>query len=248
MTPQLGRYYVAVDSGRELVHGPLAGRQLRALVLAERRAAAAAQAVMTARVAAGRPTLALRVFDVGSSLFDPGAGVDPLSLVISYGNVLVGAAAYDPVSGLALFPLPSRRSRRCARPARDAGLRPRPTSRSRRTSNTTGADMMPNTVVRGGTLQVVDGPAATWLTPGRARLRSPPAPTSSCWRARRRRSARCASSTASSSSRSTEPARPVSTRRSGARAARRGRPHAPRDRQGREGPPGRAQRVARVCR
>ena len=37
---------------------------------------------------------------------DRQSGIDPFSLVIAYNRVLVGAAAYDPASGLALFPLP----------------------------------------------------------------------------------------------------------------------------------------------
>ena len=41
-------------------------------------------------------------------MLDEGAGVDPFSLVIGYGQVLIGAYAYDPVSGIALFPLPTQ--------------------------------------------------------------------------------------------------------------------------------------------
>ena len=67
-------------------------------------------ASVTERVSAGRPTIALRVLDLG-------AGVDPYSLVIGYGRVLIGAAAYDPASGIALFPIPS------AAPALRAGNR-----------------------------------------------------------------------------------------------------------------------------
>ena len=49
--------------------------------------------LLTSRVSAGRPTLAL------ARRSTAGAGVDPLSLVIGYGRALVGAAAYDPATG-----------------------------------------------------------------------------------------------------------------------------------------------------
>ena len=48
------------------------------------RPAAAAAGLITYRVSAGRPTLALRVLDLGS-------GVDPYSLVIGYGQALMAA-------------------------------------------------------------------------------------------------------------------------------------------------------------
>ena len=72
--------------------------------------------LLTTRVAAGRSLIAARVTDAG-------AGVDPISLVIAYRQALVGAAAYDPVSGLALFPIPAaappfRAGRTPADPAR----------------------------------------------------------------------------------------------------------------------------------
>ena len=162
VTPRIGTYYVAVDSGRDIFTGrSLAGSYV--LWSWQNDVLPPLQGLMTARVAAGRPTLALRVVDVGSSLFDPGAGVDPLSLVLSYGNVLVGAAAYDPVSGIALYPLPS------GAPALRKGDRELVSAASdfqeSKNLNTTGANVMPNTSFSGGTLKVVDGPAATWLTP-----------------------------------------------------------------------------------
>ena len=62
-----------------------------------------ALAPITTRVSAGRPLIAARVLDRQS-------GIDPFSLVIAYNRVLVGAAAFDPLSGLALFPLPAARA------------------------------------------------------------------------------------------------------------------------------------------
>ena len=57
-------------------------------------------AMVTTTVAAGHPTIIARTIDLQ-------AGVDPLSLVFAYGDTLIGAVAYDPVSGYAVFPLPA---------------------------------------------------------------------------------------------------------------------------------------------
>src|SRR5205823_11935381 len=57
--------------------------------------------LVTTRVAAGRPTIVIRTLDGG-------AGVDPFSLTVGYGRTLVGASDYDPVTGIAVFPLPAR--------------------------------------------------------------------------------------------------------------------------------------------
>ena len=56
--------------------------------------------LLTTRVAGGRPTIVLQTFDSQS-------GVDPLSLTIGYHGVLIGATSYDPVTGIAVFPLPA---------------------------------------------------------------------------------------------------------------------------------------------
>ena len=97
--PLQGRYYVAVDSG----HSEFTGRSFagRYLLHSWVNDVSPPLAIMiTTTVAAGRPTIVARTLDLQ-------AGVDPLSLVIAYGRVLVGAAAYDPVSGFAIFPLPA---------------------------------------------------------------------------------------------------------------------------------------------
>ncbi|HEX6702416.1 MAG TPA: S8 family serine peptidase [Gaiellaceae bacterium] len=153
--PRQKAYYVAVDSGSDVFTGQhLPGQYLlRAWV---NDVTPPRIKVLTTRVARGRPTIAARILDSG-------AGVDPLSLAIGYRRVLVGAAAYDPVSGLALFPLPTQA----------------PTLVSSRTTtdfvasdfqetknvNTTGANIMPNTQFATVKLQVVDGPAVDWLLP-----------------------------------------------------------------------------------
>jgi hypothetical protein len=110
----------------------------------------------TNRVAAGRPTLALRVLDLG-------AGVDPFSLVIGYGQALVAAAAYDPVSGIALFPLPRQA------PVLRAGQRQLGASaadfQEAKNVDSVGDELLPNTAFASGNITVVNGPAITWVTP-----------------------------------------------------------------------------------
>ena len=111
------------------------------------------------RVSTGRPTLAVRVLDGG-------AGVNPYSLLISYAGVTIGASAYDPVSGIALFRLPVEA------PPLKAGKRLLIVSASdfqeAKNVNTSGDVLLPNTTVAARRLQVVAGPAVTWLEPSRA--------------------------------------------------------------------------------
>jgi hypothetical protein len=112
--------------------------------------------LITSRVAAGRPTLALRVLDLG-------AGVDPFSLVIGYGRALVAAAAYDPVSGIAVFPLPREA------PVLRAGQRQLGASaadfQEAKNVDSVGDELLPNTAFASGNITVVNGPAITWVTP-----------------------------------------------------------------------------------
>ena len=92
--PVAGRYYISVDSGRSPFTGPTVGRHVPPALLGQRPARPTIR-VLTTRVAAGRPTIAVQILDAGS-------GVDPFSLVLSYGRVLVGASGYDPSSGVAV--------------------------------------------------------------------------------------------------------------------------------------------------
>jgi hypothetical protein len=112
--------------------------------------------LLTNRVSAGRPTIALRVVDLG-------AGVDPYSLVIGYGRALVAAAAYDPVSGIAIFPLPRRA------PALKAGKPLLSASaadfQEAKNVDSVGDELLPNTAFASGRITVVNGPAVTWVTP-----------------------------------------------------------------------------------
>ena len=96
--PRQGQYFVSVDSGKSDFTGQsFAGQYLLHAWLNDVLPPLAA--MVTTTVAAGHPTIIARTIDLQ-------AGVDPLSLVFAYGDTLIGAVAYDPISGYAVFPLP----------------------------------------------------------------------------------------------------------------------------------------------
>ena len=155
--PRQGQHFVAVDSGHSDSTGQsLGGRYLLHAWLNDVTPPVAR--ILTTTVSAGRPTIVARTVDLQS-------GVDPLSLTIAYGRVAVGAAAYDPISGIAVFPLPA------AAPALKVGLT--------RTILVSGdfqedknvdqageiSSILPNTTFVPLKLQVVDRPTVTWLSP-----------------------------------------------------------------------------------
>jgi minor extracellular serine protease Vpr len=153
--PKVQQFYVSVDSNADAFsHRAFPGRYvLRSWVNDVRPPRIR---LVTTRVASGRPTIVARVLD-------PGSGVDPLSLVLAYRGVLVGAARYDWESGIAIFPLP-----------RSAVEIPRGPTRAVITAsdfqeaknvNTVGDDVLPNTAFRPVTITGVAGPALTWVTP-----------------------------------------------------------------------------------
>jgi len=158
--PRQQAFYVAVDSGRDQFSGKLlAGPYtLRAWI---DDVTPPTVRLLTARVAAGRPTLVVRVTDAGS-------GVDPLSLTLGYRKVLLGAAAYDATTGNAVVPLPA------AAPA----LRPGTTRAQIRAAdfqeaknvNTSGGTIFPNTRFAKVRIHVVNGPAVTWVEASCTRL------------------------------------------------------------------------------
>jgi minor extracellular serine protease Vpr len=153
--PRTKAYYVAVDSGRD----PFTGRSLAGSYVLRAwidDLQPPLLGLLTSRVSAGRPTIALRVVDLG-------AGVDPYSLVIGYGNALIGAAVYDPVSGIALFPIPGDA------PALKSGKRQLQASaadfQEAKNVDSVGDELLPNTAFAGGPITVVAGPTVTWVTP-----------------------------------------------------------------------------------
>jgi minor extracellular serine protease Vpr len=153
--PRTQRFYVAVDSGADpFTKASLPGQYLLRAWVDDLEPPLAIP--VTLRVAAGRPTIAIRTIDLQS-------GVDPFSLVLQYGRVLLGAAAYDRTTGTAVFPIPP------AAPPLKAGATPAIVQISdyqeTKNVNTIGADVMPNTSFLQFRLDVVDHPAVTWLLP-----------------------------------------------------------------------------------
>jgi minor extracellular serine protease Vpr len=155
--PSLRRYYVAVDSSQDLFTGrALRGRyRLRYWVNDVR---PPVLKLLTRRVAVGRPTLAVRAQDRG-------AGVDPYSMLIAYQGVAVGAAAYDPSSGIAVFVLPSEAPRLPA--GVNAGLLVASDFQESKNVSTFGPNTMPNTRFRFATIRGVRGTTMAWLLPQR---------------------------------------------------------------------------------
>ena len=96
-------------------------------------------------------------------MLDEGAGVDPYSLVIGYGQTLIAASAYDPVSGIALFGLPPEAPKlKAGRPVLAASAADFQESKN---GDTLGDELLPNTAFASGRISVVNGPAITWLAP-----------------------------------------------------------------------------------
>jgi len=146
--PRLQRLYVAVDS-----QAHTGSYLLRAWV---DDVVPPGLRLVTTHVSAGRPVVVAQAFDSGS-------GVDPLSLVFNYGQVLVGASAFDPVSGLAVFTLPPNA------PALRAGKRGAilfaNDYQETKNVNSVGGNLLPNSTFQEARLNVVNGPAVTWLSP-----------------------------------------------------------------------------------
>jgi hypothetical protein len=153
--PKLQTFYVAVDSAADpFTHRSLAGSyRLRSWVNDVRPPTIR---LLTKHVAAGRPTIVARAQDAG-------AGIDPLSLVLSYRGVLVGASAYDPASGLAVFPLP--REARAIPAGRTQAVISASDYQEAKNVNSIGDSIFPNTAFRAVAITGVPGPALTWVAP-----------------------------------------------------------------------------------
>ena len=150
-----GRYFVSVDSGRDLFTGrSLAGSFVLRSWINDVRPPNIS--LITRRVNAGRPTIVARVRDARS-------GVDPLSLLLLGTAFQVGATAFDPATGIAVFSIP-----RDQRP-----LQPGPNfmrvfaSDFQETKNisTEGVNPMPNSRFLGIRMEVVNRPTVTWILP-----------------------------------------------------------------------------------
>ena len=153
--PRLQRFYVAVDSRAD----PFTGKSQKGKYLLNAwidDLTPPAVRLLTTRVTAGRPLIAAQAVDDGS-------GVDPLSLVINYNRALVGASAYDPLSGLIIFGLPPSAPKLKA--GRTTTIIQASDYQEAKNINTVGNDIYPNTAFKRTTLRVVNGPTVTWLSP-----------------------------------------------------------------------------------
>jgi hypothetical protein len=153
--PTLRRFWVAVDAARDEYSGrPLNGRYVLRYWVNDLRPPTVR--LVTRRVSAGRPTIVFRVRDRG-------AGVNPLSLVLSYRGALVGASAYDVASGLAVFVLP-REAPRIPR-GRTTAVVQASDYQEAKNVQTFGRNVLPNTRFQVVRLRAVRGTAVSWLLP-----------------------------------------------------------------------------------
>ena len=156
---RLGR----LGAGR--LHGQAAPRQLSPALLGQR-PPPAEDRLLTRRVAAGRPTLAVRVQDSGS-------GVDPYSLLIAYGASVIGGDRIRPSSGVGVFVLPSSAPR--LRRGSTRAIFGASDFQEAKNITTFGPNVMPNTSYRGARIRAVrghDGDMASAEAP-RLRARQP---------------------------------------------------------------------------
>ncbi len=155
--PPAGRYYVVVDSGRDLFTGrSLGGRYVLHSWINDVKPPGVR--LLTSRISAGRPTIVARVRDAKS-------GVDPLSLLLKARTPALEAPAtsFDPETGIAVFSIP-----------REARLFPGSAfmqivasdfQETKNVADTGGTNPMPNTNIRGVRMEVVNGPTVSWVTP-----------------------------------------------------------------------------------
>jgi len=154
-----GRYYVAVDSGRD----PFTGRSLAGPYVLRSWVNDVKPPVvklLTKTISTGRPTIVARVADAKS-------GVDPLSLLLIFGPAdraqQIGAASFDPETGIATFSIPREVNPLAAGPefmrivASDF--------QEAKNINTESDSPMPNTRFQGVRTDVVNRPTVTWITP-----------------------------------------------------------------------------------
>jgi hypothetical protein len=153
--PKLQRFYVVVDSRTDsFTNKSQKGRYLLNAWVDD--LTPPFVRLLTTRVSAGRPLIVAQAADFG-------AGVDPLSLVLNYHNALVGASAYDPVSGLIVFGIPS--SAPAFKAGRTRAIVMASDYQEAKNINTVGSDIYPNTTFRPARIRVVNGPTVTWIEP-----------------------------------------------------------------------------------
>jgi len=158
-----GRYYVSVDSGRDLFTGrPLAGPYtIRSWVNDVKPPVVK---VLTKKLSSGRPTVVAKIVDAKS-------GVDPLSLQLYFGptqrRTTVGATLFDPATGIAAFSVP--REALPLEPGTQFMQLVASDFQEAKNINTEGANPLPNTRVQGIRAEAVNSPTVTWATPGKGK-------------------------------------------------------------------------------
>jgi hypothetical protein len=152
-----GRYYVSVDSGRDLFTGrPLAGRYVLRSWINDVKPPRVQ--LLTRRVSAGRPTVVARITDAKS-------GVDPFSLLLLFGSGFESSAAsFDPATGIAAFAIPREAPQLSSGPA-FMRIVASDFQETKNISDTESASPMPNTRIFGIRLEVVNRPTVAWITP-----------------------------------------------------------------------------------
>lgn len=153
--PRLQRFWVAVDSRADpFTNQPLRGKYLLDAWVDD--VEPPVVRMLTTQVSAGRPLL------VGQA-FDRGSGVDPLSLVFNYHGALIGASAYDPSNGLALFGLP--RNAPALAPGTTKAILFASDYQESKNVNTIGDAVYPNSTFDSLAVRVVNRPTVTWVSP-----------------------------------------------------------------------------------
>ena len=154
-----GRYFVSVDSGRDLFNGrPLAGRYtLRSWVNDVRPPTVR---IITRTLSSGRPTIVAKITDAKS-------GVDPLALQLFFGpstrRTSVGATLFDPATGIASFSVP--REALPLEPGTQFMQVVASDFQESKNINTDSDSPLPNTRFQGLRAEAVNRPTITWITP-----------------------------------------------------------------------------------
>jgi minor extracellular serine protease Vpr len=153
--PRLQRFYVVVDSRADpFTNRSRKGRYVLRWWMDDVRPPVVR--MLTQRVSAGRPVLVARAVDSQS-------GIDPLSLVISYKGMSLGASSYDARTGVILFGIPKDAPKLTT--GRQRAVVSASDFQETKNINTPGDDVFPNTTFRNVRIRVVDGPAVSWVMP-----------------------------------------------------------------------------------
>jgi hypothetical protein len=154
-----GRYYVSVDSGRDLftgrpLHGPYTLRSWVNDVTPPR------VQVLTRTLSTGRPTIVAKVSDAKS-------GVDPMALQLFFGpdarRSSVTATLFDPATGIAAFSIP--RESLPLQPGTQFMQVVASDYQESKNINTDSDSPLPNTRFQGLRAEAVNRPTITWVTP-----------------------------------------------------------------------------------